>query len=454
MEATWLSITDFLYLSMFLALATLLKKHIKILNQLLIPTSIVAGFTGLFFGPEGLGIVPINSINLEKMVYHLMAIGFIALSLKERHHRANSNNLKTGLIIVATYIVQGITGFSISLLLLYTTSPHIFPALGLLLPLAYGQGPGQSYSIGKQWESLGFQSGGQIGFTFATLGFLWACIGGVVLLNILAKNKKLVSASQQNQTCYVKISDESEPGEIPLSSGLDKITVQLFLIGIVYLVTYLTLKGLTMVLTPLGPFGQTMAQLFWGFHFLVGTIYAILLRLLYNFLIRKNLSLAHHPNNYLLQRVSGACFDFMITASIAAISITAIKVFLLPIILISIMGGMVTILYVVYICKREFKHHAPEYIVALYGMLTGTISTGLALLKEIDPHFNTNVAESLVLGSAVGLFFGLPLMVLLNIPIMGYINNNPLLYIYTLAAFVVYLAFISMLLHRIDKLKK
>ncbi len=454
MEANWLSVTDFLFLSLFLAMATFLKKYFKLLNKLLIPTSIVAGFIGLLLGPEVLGFVPINALNLEKIVYHLMAIGFIALTLKERNHKTNSSNVKTGLIIVATYIVQGITGFCISLVLLYTITPDLFPAFGLLLPLGYGQGPGQSYSIGKQWEAMGFQYGGQVGLTIATLGFMWACIGGVILLNILIRKKKYMTQTMPEQNSMPKISDESEGGEMPLSSGLDKITVQFFLIGIVYLATYLTLKGLTVILTPLGSFGQTMSQLFWGFHFLIGTLYAMLLRLVYDYLLKRKLSVSHYPNNYLLQRISGVSFDFMITASIAAISITAIRLYLVPIALVSTIGGFVTIFYILYICKKQFKLHLLEYIVALYGMLTGTISTGLALLKEVDPQFNTQAAESLVLGSAVGLFFGLPLMVILNIPIMGYLNHNPMMYLITLAALAAYFVVISLILHVINKREK
>ncbi|MFZ7134200.1 MAG: sodium:glutamate symporter [Eubacteriales bacterium] len=453
MDVNWLPITDFLYLSLFLAGASFLKKYVKLFNKLLIPTSIVAGFLGLFLGPEIIGVIPTHPAILEIMVYHLMAIGFIALTLKERNHKMNSSSIKTGIIIVSTYLVQGIIGFGISLTLLYTIAPDIFPTFGLLLPLGYGQGPGQSYSIGRQWEVLGFQSGGQIGLTIATLGFLWACFGGILLLNILVKNKKLSPSNLPLQPRNEKITDDSEPGEIPLSSGLDKITVQLFLIGIVYFFTLLTLKGLTSVLTPLGSFGETMAQLFWGFHFIIGTLYAMLLRLFYDYLLKKKLSVTHYPNNYLLQRISGACFDFMITASIAAISITAIKNYLLPVALVSTMGTLVTMLYIIYICRKRFHLYVMEHIIALYGMLTGTISTGLALLKEVDPHFSTQVAENLVLGSAVGLFFGLPLMMILNIPIMGYINNDPVMYLYTMAALIAYFILLSIILYFVNSRK-
>jgi|LFRM01.1.fsa_nt_gb hypothetical protein len=38
---------------------------------------------------------------------------------------------------------------------------------------------------------------------------------------------------------------------------------------------------------------------------------------------------------------------------------------------------------------------------AMFGMLTGTASTGIALLRGIDPDLETDVAKNLVLGSAV-----------------------------------------------------
>ena len=147
----------------------------------------------------------------------------------------------------------------------------------------------------------------------------------------------------------------------------------------------------------------------------------------------------NYPDNYLLERISAGSFDFMITAAIAAISISVVKEFIVPILLVTTIGGIITIFYTIFMCKRIFKEKVLEYILALYGMLTGTISTGLALLREIDPNFDTQVAEKLVLGSGVGLAFGFPLMIILNIPIFGYVNNQPIMYLYTLLALLAYL---------------
>ena len=83
----------------------------------------------------------------------------------------------------------------------------------------------------------------------------------------------------------------------------------------------------------------------------------------------------------------------------------------------------------------------------MYGMLTGTISTGLALLREVDPEFSSPSAEYLVLGSGVGLAFGFPMMILLNVPTVGYVNQQPALYYFSILGFVAYLMILGLIMY-------
>ena len=50
----------------------------------------------------------------------------------------------------------------------------------------------------------------------------------------------------------------------------------------------------------------------------------------------------------------------------------------------------------------------------MYGMMTGTIGSGILLLREIDPEFKTPAANNLVLGSSYGILFGAPLLILVT----------------------------------------
>ena len=52
---------------------------------------------------------------------------------------------------------------------------------------------------------------------------------------------------------------------------------------------------------------------------------------------------------------------------------------------------------------------------AMYGMLTGTASTGVILLREIDPEFKTPVSDNLVYQNFPAIILGFPLMLLANL---------------------------------------
>ena len=47
-------------------------------------------------------------------------------------------------------------------------------------------------------------------------------------------------------------------------------------------------------------------------------------------------------------------------------------------------------------------------------MLTGTASTGMILLREIDPNFETSAADNLVLQQLPAIIFGAPLLLLIG----------------------------------------
>lgn len=444
----WNYIIDISLLSILLLISTVMKRKLAFFRRNPIPIPVIAGFLGLILGGDVLGIISFNSVRLENLVYHLMNVGFIALSLKASKKVRTREYVDSGMFIVSTYLIQGILGFSLSLLFFYTLSPETFPLSGLLLPLGYGQGPGQAYSMGRQWEELGFAHGGNMGLAYAAMGYVWACAGGVALIAWLQRKKGLKRRDDVNGAPVGKhdIYDDDQPVELPLKESIDGLTLQLIIIGFVYLLTYLTLKGLELALAGTGIFGRTLAQLLWGFSFIIGAVYGMGVRRVLDMCHEKGWMKYNYTSNYLLERVSGGAFDYMIIAAISAVSLYLLKDSLVPFLVITTVGGILTIWFILKLAYRVYKNDTLENALAMYGMLTGTISTGIALLREVDPDFRTQAAKNLVFGSGTGLVFGLPLMIMLNIPIMGYANNQPVLYLITLLGFVVYLAILLFLM--------
>ena len=65
------------------------------------------------------------------------------------------------------------------------------------------------------------------------------------------------------------------------------------------------------------------------------------------------------------------------------------------------------------ICYYTYPNYKYEAFFAMFGMLTGTASTGMALLKEIDPKLETPAANNLVIQQFPAILFGFPLLLLI-----------------------------------------
>jgi len=85
-------------------------------------------------------------------------------------------------------------------------------------------------------------------------------------------------------------------------------------------------------------------------------------------------------------------------------------------------------------------------------MLTGTASTGLALLKCIDPDYESPVAEEMVLGSGTAISMALPLFALLMFPTIAATSDNGGLFI--ALVFIIPAVYFFVLLFVITKINK
>ena len=85
----------------------------------------------------------------------------------------------------------------------------------------------------------------------------------------------------------------------------------------------------------------------------------------------------------------------------------------------------------------------------MFGMLTGTASNGMILLREIDPKYETPAANNLVLQSIPAVVFGLPMLLL-----MGYAPQSFKATMITLVVLVIMLVVFTLILFRRKIFKK
>ena len=450
----WNLILQLGIISAIMLVANIIRRKLPVIQKMLLPTAVLGGF--LLLGLRLSGWVYIDTDLLEMLTYHGLAIGFIALSIRTMRKEKLENGvgligMKSGALIVSSYILQGIAGLIISLLLGYTIMPDMFKSAGILLPMGYGQGPGQANNIGTVYEGLGFVGGRSFALSLAAAGFLSACIVGVIYLNYLAR-KGEIKRVKKDENDEVESANGihifQDPNEIPISQAVDKLTVQIALVLTVYLITYGVILGLTSLASSLGEgLANTISSLLWGFNFIVGALVAMLFRAIM-VLLRKNKLMTHqYQNNYLLSRVSGFFFDLMIVAGIASIDIEVMQTLWLPFVLMAITGALLTFVYLKYICRKLYPDYYYEGLLSMYGMMTGTISSGVLLLREVDPQFQTRASTNMLVGSGFAVLLGAPMLLLIGIA-----PNSPAMTFATLGLLVVY--FLLMMLLMVGRKKK
>ena len=428
-------------------LANILRSKVPFIKKTYVPTAVLAGFILLLL--RSLGIVTIRQDFLELITYHGIAIGFIAMSLRVKTQKTNDGYkvaLKTGALIVSTYLIQVLVGLVIALILTFTFMPDFFPASGILLAMGFGQGPGQANNVGSTYEALGFVGGQSYGLSIAASGFLIACTVGVFFLN--KRKKKNVSYIDETSNDS-KLDIFQDKDEIPIAQSIDKLSVQAALIVFVYLLTFGFLVGFSRLLGMISPgLANTLNPILWGFNFIFASAIASGVAGIITLLRKKGIMKRQYQNNYLLNRISGLAFDVMIIAGIASIDFSDISKLWIPFLITIVAGTFGTYFWLKFMSKKIYKGYEDESFLAMFGMLTGTISSGVLLVREIDPEYKTPAANNMVTGSGTAIIFGAPLLVLI-----GLAPKSLTMTLIVLGLVVVYLAFLLFMIFKLNKAK-
>lgn len=445
MDFSWKVIIDAGFISAALLLATFIRSRVRFFQKYLIPNALTAGFILLPVYNFLLPAVGYTINNLGDLVYHLLNISFISMSLRSSppkvkgHKGGGVLGMSTGILM--GYSSQALLGLCLTLLFL----PSVHPAFGLHLPLGYALGPGQAYAIGKGWEAMGFEGGASVGLTFAALGYLWACFGGVVLINKGIRKgwiSKEMLVFMKDKTLLTGIVPKG--GQKPVggrlttdSEAIDSFSFHVGAVCVVYFLSFLLLKGLTILLGFAGKTGAELAANFWGINFIFSAISAIVVRRLID-----AFKLGHVLDDDTLTRISGFSVDFMVAGALAAISLVFVGKYWLPILVMSTLCGLMVCVTVPWMSSRMFHDYKFERMLMLYGVSTGTLSTGLALLRVMDPEFKTKVSSDYMLSAGLTFILAIPFILAINLPAKAYVTGSMSYYWLMMGVAALYLAYV------------
>jgi ESS family glutamate:Na+ symporter len=406
---------DLLVVAMLLVVARAVTTGIPMLRRLALPPALVAGAVGMLLGPAFLDVLPVATASLETVVYHCLALLYISMALQavprgRVSHGARSITFGIPVII----LLQGALGL---IFVVGWTSlvEDLHPGFGLMLALGFSQGPGQALALGASWEPTGFVNGGQAGLLMAALGYAWCSVVGVTLFHLGRRAGWHRTGGQSEARTEDRQAAAQRPA--PLPGDLDALTSQAALVGFVYLLVW----GLLSVVTAQLADEKLVARL-WGFHFIFALVLSIgARRLMERVGVRDRV-----VDDELQSRLSGFIIDAAAVCAIAAVRVDLLADLLAPAVALALLGGTFTTVLALWLCRRAFPERPFAHALMLFGTVTGTLPTGLVLLRLEDPALRTTAARNVIMGMPGVVVLSVPLiLVVLPIPVADWPVSYP-----------------------------
>lgn len=374
----------------------ILRAKIGFLKNILMPASVIGGIIGFLL--LNVGALPEVDPNMyTQMVNFLFTLSFISIGLTSVPKEQGESGADA-----AKNVVKGSLGMGFLWAALYGLTPIIgyFVAkfsgaafgmdglYGLMIPFAFCQGPGQSATFGTMIEAFGWADATQVAITFAAIGFLFAFLVGVPIAKMGMKKGLAAHADEITEGVakgiFKKEEQKENCGMITTYNGnIDVLAFHFALVGLCFIgAIYL---GKVMSHIP-GYFGQTFSSL----QFFNGMLCAYAVQW-----VLKKFNLDQYHDNVLQTRITGLCTDLLVCCAFMAIQVAVVGKWIVPILAVCTVIATITFFFAMYFGPRIGGSCDFERTLGLWGCLTGTCPTGVALIRIVDPHLKTTAATEM-----------------------------------------------------------
>lgn len=381
-------VMDFAAMSLLLIVAQFLRAKVKFLQRFYIPASVLAGIMGLVLGPQVLGVIQWSD-KIGSYAYLLICVVFAGLYLGKTEKASIKTvfrnvgdtfcmNMGTEFVCFGSALLIG--GFLVSILF-----PDVFNQICLLLPSGYCGGHGYAATIGAALNNLlGRDDCVQIGQTFATLGLLTGLFGGIACINWAARHgatRLVKEASVLPEDCLTGIVPTEKQGSMgketinpmsmdPLAWHM-ALTLLAFFIG--YKFYYWYKQYLPNIELPM---------------MCLTMIAGVIIQTILNHTKFRN-SVDKHVED----RIGSMATDYLVGFGVASISITVVKSFIGPIVVLCILGTIWPLFMVFWLGRRLYHNFWFERSIFIFGWCTGVVAIGVTLLRICDPEMKSGTLD-------------------------------------------------------------
>ena len=388
----WVLLTDLGIISGLLLIGQLIRAKVKIIQQLFIPPSLLAGLLGLAFGPNGLDFLPLsNQVGTYAAVLIALVFGVLPLSspkvsAKEVAGRVGPMWAYAQMGMLLQWALAGLFG----LFVLKLIWPELNDSFGIMLSTGFYGGHGTAAAIGNAYANAtpAWEEAQSLGMTTATVGVVCAIIGGLMFIKWATKNKQTAFISD-----FAQLPNELRTGLIPRdkreSSGdvtTSSISIECYTFHMA-IAFFIAFVGYAISVAVKGYYPKLELPVF-SCAFVVGLLF-------------KKFMEVTKSNEYLCtkttQRLGSMFTDILVACGVAAIKLGVVVKYALPLIVLIVFGVVMVCFIVFFFGKRLSKTYWFERSIFAWGWWTGTMAMGIALIRIVDPKLASKAMDDFAL---------------------------------------------------------
>lgn len=386
----WSFFVDMGLISFLMLIGKIARVKIRLIQKLFIPPSLIAGILGLTLGPNGLGWLPFSN-NLGTYSAVLIALVFGALPLSSPKASFKEVSRRVGPIWAYAQLGMLLQWGIVGLLGIYGLKliwPSLNDAFGVMFSTGFYGGHGTAAAIGSAFEGLGWDEARSLGMTTATVGIIFAIVGGLFMIKWAARHKQTAFIAD-----FKDLPDELRSGLIPKekrdslgtattsSISIESITLYICVIFFVALLGYLISQGVKV-------YYPKLELPVFSCAFIVGL-------LLKQILDKVNASEYICPQT--TQRLSSFFTDLLVAFGVASIKLEVVVKYAVPLIVLIIVGTVIVWLITFYLGRHLSRNYWFERSIFAWGWWTGTMAMGIALIRIVDPKMASKAMDDYAL---------------------------------------------------------
>ncbi len=380
--------------SIMLLIGVFLRAKITVLKNMLVPASVIAGILGIFFMNIMDGIHVSTGTDTDMftaIVNHLFTVSFISISLtgtSEGNRAKNTFKGAVGMGLVWCFLYALTPLLSFGIVCLLGQRVNMDGIYGMLIQFAFCQGPGQSASYGIIFEQYGWEHAAMVAIALSAIGFVAAFLMGIPAAKAgmkrgIAKNCRKIDDAVLKGYFNEREQTDTAIKDTTCNSNIETLAFHLAVIGLCYILAV----GIANIFSFLpGFFGASMS----GMMFMNGMYAAYIVKF-----VMKKLNLSFLLDNTLQNKITGWTADYLVVCAFMSVSVTIIRTWLVPILAVAVCMTAVTFIVCFYFGQRFGGGNDFERTLGMYGMCTGTVPSGITLVRIVDPEFRTSTGIEL-----------------------------------------------------------